>query len=129
MARSSARRAQTEPVAALVAVFVVGLALATYAGAFETLDVRDDDRALADPTVERIERALTSGGVVQRADLSSARRRGPEGYRLNVTLRYGDSVERAGPTPPPSADRASRRVSVAVGPGAVVGRLEVSVWA
>lgn len=129
MPRWSARSGQIEPVAALAGVCVVAVALAVYAGAFEASLPGPASRSVADPTADRIERAVTVGGVVRPerlADLTSAV---PEGYATNVTLVTDDSRWTAGPAAPATADGASRRVSVRRSAASVVpGRLEVRVW-
>lgn len=129
MRRSSAREAQTEPLAAVVAVVVVAFALALYAGAFEANFPGPVDRNHAEAAADRIERALTVGGVARPDRLAAALDRGPDGYRANATVAVGDRIDRAGPAPPEAADTARRRVSVREGPGRVSpGRLEVRVW-
>ncbi|QLH77533.1 hypothetical protein HZS55_09590 [Halosimplex rubrum] len=129
MRRSSGREAQTEPLAAVVAVVVVALALALYAGAFETNLPGPVERNHAEAAADRVERALTVGGVARPDRLAAALDRGPDGYRVNATLAVGNRTERAGPTAPGTADTARRRVSVDTGPGRVEpGRLEVRVW-
>lgn len=129
MRRSSARRAQTEPFAALVAVAVVALALATFAGVFEASVPAPVDRNLAEPAADSVERNLTAGGVVRPDYVENRTGRGPDGYDVNVTLEWGDGRETNGPTAPDTADVASRRVSVFLGDADVVpGRLEVRVW-
>jgi len=128
MRRSSAE-GQTEPFAALVAVVVVALALALYAGAFEANLPGPVDRNHAEAAADRIERAITVGAVAKPGRLADELERGPDGYDINATLSYGNSTERVGPVPPETADTARRRVSVRTGSSEVVpGRLEVRVW-
>ncbi|WP_415380819.1 hypothetical protein [Halosimplex sp. TS25] len=129
MRRSSARSGQTEPVAALVAVVVVALALALYAGAFEANFPGPVDRDHAEAAADRVERAVTVGGVARPGRLADALDRAPSGYEANATLTVGNVTEHAGPAAPSTGDSASRRVSVRVGGGRVApGRLEVRVW-
>jgi len=129
MRRSSGREAQTEPLAAVVAVVVVALAIALYVGAFEATLPGPVDRNHAEAAADRVERALTVGGVVRPDGLAEALDRGPSGYLVNATLVVGERTERVGPTAPETADVARRRVSVRTDPGRVVsGRLEVRVW-
>ncbi|QPV63923.1 hypothetical protein I7X12_04635 [Halosimplex litoreum] len=129
MRRSSGREAQTEPLAAVVAVVVVALALSVYVGALEASLPGPVDRNHAETAADRIERALTVGGVARPDRLATALDRGPDGYRVNATLTVGDRTERVGPTSPEAVDTARRRVSVRIGPGRVEpGRLEVRVW-
>jgi len=129
MRRSSAREAQVEPLAALAAVSVVALALATYAGAFEASLPGSSERNIAEDTADRVERGVTVGGVAHRSRLSveTLRRVSPEGYHVNATLVTDSGISRAGPAAPATAGTASRRVSVRTG-AVVPGRLEVRVW-
>jgi hypothetical protein len=57
-------RAAVEPLAALVAVLVVGAALGLYAVALDDATV-DRHRPGAESTLDRVERAVTVGGVVE----------------------------------------------------------------
>ncbi|WP_135851650.1 DUF7285 family protein [Halorussus salinus] len=121
-------RAQVEPLAALAAVFAVGVALSAYAGLLGDV-IPTPDRNLADPAVERAARAISETGVADPQSLAAGLRAGPAGYRVNLTLRTADESWQAGPTPPPSADAARRAVSVRVAPGSVrPGRLRAEVW-
>ncbi|MFC7194298.1 hypothetical protein ACFQL4_05895 [Halosimplex aquaticum] len=128
MRPSSASRGQTEPVAALVAVVVVALALAVYAGAFE------ESAGLCRPRPRGGRRRPrrtgdNRGGVARPGRLGDALDRVPTGFEANATLTVGDRTEHAGSAAPTTADSASRRVSVRVGAGRVAsGRLEVHVW-
>jgi hypothetical protein len=129
MERLSGRRPQVEPFAALAAVFVVGIAAAVYAGAFEAAFPGPTGQSVAEATVDRVERDLGSNGVLDPASIARAGRLGPEGYHLNLTLAYADTTVTRGPAAPAAADLATRRVSVRVGFGDVrPGRLEVRVW-
>ncbi|WP_436927853.1 DUF7285 family protein [Halosimplex amylolyticum] len=129
MPRWSANSGQTEPIAAVVAVFVVALALALYAGAFEASLPGPADRNHAEAAADRVERAVTVGGVAREGRLDAALDRAPGGFEANATLTVGDRTEHAGPTAPTTADVASRRVSVRIDAGRVIpGRLEVRVW-
>ncbi|USZ68912.1 hypothetical protein NGM10_04045 [Halorussus salilacus] len=130
----SSGRAQVEPLAALVAVFAVGLAVSAYAGVLDSA-LPTPDRNLADPTVERAERAVTDAGVVAPDELAGGLDAGPDGYRLNLTLVAGDRTWHAGPRAPPTVDSAAASdaaevtVSVRVAPGRVrPGRLRAEVW-
>jgi len=129
MARSSARKGQTEPVAALAAVVIVAAALSLYVGAFEATRPGSPERSPAEQAADRIERALTRGGIVDPGRLDRALAMRPEGYHCNVTLRYGTETGHAGPAAPETADRASRRVSIRTTGGSITpGRVEVAVW-
>jgi hypothetical protein len=126
MSRSSGR-GQVEPTAALVVLLVVCLAVSTYASALGGGDTRRD---FAPPTLDRVVEALSTGGVVDPERTPRARRAGPAGRRLNVTVAAGGRRWHAGPTPPGrDADVATRRIGVAVGVGRVApGRVRVEVW-
>lgn len=126
------RRAQVEPLAALVAVFAVGVALSAYAGVLDAA-VPTPDRNLAEPTIERAERAVAETGVLAPENLPAGLRAGPDGYRLNLTLAAAGQSWHAGPTPPPRADTADHTaelaVSVRIGPGKIrPGTLRAEVW-
>ncbi|MDZ5813374.1 hypothetical protein U4E84_18755, partial [Halorubrum sp. AD140] len=60
---STADRAAVEPTAALVAVVVVGLGLGLYAGAFADATPVDDQSG-ARAALDRVEKTVTVGGVV-----------------------------------------------------------------
>ncbi|WP_132057429.1 DUF7285 family protein [Halorussus amylolyticus] len=127
-------RAQVEPLAALVAVFAVGLAVSAYAGVLDAA-LPTPDRDVAEPTGQRVERAVTDAGVVEPDRLADGLHAGPDGYRLNLTLAADGETWREGPPVPDRADApdaldtAEFVVSVRVGPGRVQpGRLRVAVW-
>ncbi|NHN58060.1 MULTISPECIES: hypothetical protein [Halorussus] len=121
-------RGQVEPLAALVAVFAVGAALAAYAGVLDAT-VPTPDRNLAEPTVERAERAVGPASVADPDALAAGLRAAPDGYSVNLTLSTAGRTWRAGPTPPARADAATLAVSVRVGPGRLgPGRLRAEVW-
>ncbi|WP_135825604.1 DUF7285 family protein [Halorussus ruber] len=128
-------RAQVEPLAALVAVFAVGVALTAYTGVLNAA-LPTPDRNLAEPTVERAERAVgDESGVLAPDALSSGLSAGPDGYRLNLTLQTGGRTWHAGPVPPKNSDSADapdstrRTVSVRVAPGRIrPGQLRAEVW-
>lgn len=137
----STTRAQVEPLAALVAVFAVGVALTTYAGVLDAT-LPTPGRNLAEPTVERAEHEIAEQGIVAPEDLSEGLSAGPDGYRLNLTLVAADQTWHAGAMPPAnigasSAERTAENaidtaetiVSVRVGPGRIrSGRLRAAVW-
>ncbi|MFC7044894.1 hypothetical protein ACFQH6_05165 [Halobacteriaceae archaeon GCM10025711] len=126
MRRSSARRGQVEPMAALAAVFAVGLALTATAGTFAAATPATE-RDLADPAMRRVLATTRTGSVLQPARLSAAS--APAGYRLNVTVVAGDRRWHTGPTPPDAAASETRTVPVRTGPGRVQpGRVRVEVW-
>ena len=128
MSRWSTRRAQTEPIAALVAVLAVGVGLTAYAGVLGTaLDPLD--RNVAEPTLGRVHHEVTADGVVRPALLDEGVSAGPDGYRVNATVTVDERRWTAGPIVPLNADRADRPAGVALEPGVVrPGRLRVAVW-
>ena len=122
------RRGQTEPLAALVALFAVCAGVNLYATVLGG-SVPVADRDLSDPTLERICDTASRAGAVSPELLSTAVDAGPDGRRVNATLSAGSRQWSAGPTPPERADRTSRTVSVRLGPGRIApGRLSVRVW-
>lgn len=126
MSYSCMRRGQIEPLAAVVAVFAVGLGVTAYAGVLDTALV-PTERNVAEPTLERVESTVTEDGTVRPTDLSTDC--GPDGYDLRVTVTTDERWWAAGPRPPRGAQTASRFVSVRVEPGVVEpGRLRVEVW-
>ncbi|TKX56737.1 hypothetical protein EXE44_13325 [Halorubrum sp. SS7] len=131
----AANRAAVEPVAALVAVIVVGLALGLYAGAFADA-APDEDRASATAALDRVEDAVTVGGVV---DPKRLRRAEAPGTATAIELEAGGERWSAASGPeapgPPGARSpeavavAERRVTVRVAPGRNVrGTLRAVVW-
>ncbi|SDF16725.1 DUF7285 family protein [Halorientalis regularis] len=129
MSRSSARRGQVEPVAAIAAVFALGVGLTIYAGAVDDALPGTEPRNVAQPTLSAVEDAVETSGVIRPDRLSRVQSAAPAGRRLNVTLTAGDRRWTRGASPPESAQRASARVSIALGSGRVQpGRLTVRVW-
>lgn len=128
MPRSS-DRGQAEPIAALVAVVTVGLALGLYAGHLDASLPGSPDRALAESAVERVENAVAPAGVAKPSLLDAGQRAGPDGYRTNVTLTVGDDRWEAGPAAPTSADAETVRLGVRTSPATIrTGTLRVTVW-
>lgn len=138
MSRSSARRGQVEPVAALLALAVVCAALSLYAGVLgDALAVTDDSSSdsTAESVADRARAYLAPAGVADPERLDDVLGTAPDGYRLNATLTcrdVGGETGRewtAGPTPPSTAERAVEPVSVRVALGRVRPcRLAVVVW-
>lgn len=128
MSRSSARRGSVEPIAAVAALFAVTAGLGLYAGVLD--DARPtSDRDVATPTLDRVHERASDLTVVDPGAIDAARRAGPDGYRVNVTVRADGRRWAAGPAPPTRADHASRSVSVRLAPGRLrAGRLRVEVW-
>jgi hypothetical protein len=144
MSHWSARKAQTEPLAVLAALFAVGAGLALYAGVVDTTLSGDEERNV-DPTLRRVWDAVSEAGVLAPANLSDGLDVAPDGREIRITVTSvssstsrngGNTVATAdsrtwtvGPSSPPDAASASRSASVRVGPGRVrSGRLRVEVW-
>jgi hypothetical protein len=119
------------PTAALAATFAVVVGLGLYAGVLADATPGRDDRALADPALDRAHAALSpEGTVVLPERVRSAVTTGPDGYRTNVTVRTAARRWSAGPPAPRSAETAARSVGVRLGPADVrAGTLRVEVWA
>jgi hypothetical protein len=134
MSRSSAPepgdRGQVDPLPALVAVAVVGLALSLYAGALGVLpSAEPDDDARAAVTLGAVCERICVGGRVDPATLDEGLAAAPDGYHLRIVLRSDRTSWGAGPIPPDGAAGAARTVTVRVGPHRTVpGRLRVVVW-
>jgi len=131
MSRSSGR-GQVEPTAALVVLLAVSGAVSAYAVALDGVSAeRRADRALADPTLDRVTGVLVTGGIAAPTRTERAHHAGPDGYRLNVTVAAAGRRWHAGATPPRGAttDVAGRAVSVRLAPGRIrSGRVRVEVW-
>lgn len=126
----SSDRGQTEPIAALAAVFAVGIALTLYAGAVDsTLPALTSEREMAPTAADRLlAEAEVLGAVRPPLDRPAAEAR-PTGYDLNATLRAGGSVWTAGEPQADTAECERRATGVRVAPGQVrPGVLEVCVW-
>lgn len=130
MSRSSGRRGQVEPTVALAAVFGVVVGVGLYAGVLADATPGDRARNLADPAAERIhDEVAPSAEIVVPARLDRAGAAAPDGHRVNVTVTVASRRWTVGPAAPPTADTATRRTSVRVGPGRVrPGTLRVEVW-
>lgn len=125
MPRSSAR-GYVEPLAAIVAVFAVALGLGVYAGAVDDA-LGASERPVAEPVLEDLLREARTDGVVHPDRLAAATP--PPGWRANVTLATPEGHVTRGPTPPASADQASRQVAVRLGPRSIrPGKLAVVAW-
>lgn len=127
-------RGQTEPLAALVAVFAVCVGVTVYVGAHAGLAVVEPDRAPAAPTADRAASTLTADGAVNRSAfddeaLLDRLDAAPEGYEYRLTIQVDGNRLAAGPEPPAHADRAQRPIAVEVAPGEIrPGLLVVEVW-
>lgn len=121
-------RGQTEPIAALAAVLAVVVGLALFAGVAADVPA-GPERSVAEPALERAAASVLADGVVDPGADLDLDALAPEGYRANVTVAWSGGRRSIGPPAPPSADRASRPVTVAVAPGDLrPGRLVVEVW-
>ena len=131
MSRSSAEdRGQVEPTAALVVLVVVCAAVSAYATVINGA-IHEEKRSVAPPTLDRVVDVLASGGTVEPSRTARARKAGPGGYRVNVTVAAGGRRWGAGPTPPGTVntEMAARRIGVRIGPTRVrPGRVRVEVW-
>jgi hypothetical protein len=128
--RFASARGQTEPLAALAAVFAVAVGLSLYVGALDaTLPVPGAERDVAPTAADRVTAEATTFGAVRPPISDAAAAARPTGYELNATLVVDESIRTAGPSTPSTAACTDRRVSVRVAPGRVrPGRLEVCVW-
>lgn len=131
--RRSGTRAQTTPLVALIALFAVCTGISLYAAGLDSMLPTGTDNELADPTLDRVHDAVSTGGVVDPVALLRASRVAPDGYRVAVAVRTARGRWTNGRRPPsdgrPGVDRATRPVSVAAGGGEVIwGRLTVWVW-
>jgi hypothetical protein len=126
MRPSSADRGYVEPVAALGAVFAVSVGLALYAGTLPAV-APTETRQTASVVLDAVIGETETLGVLRPRALDH--RHAAAGVSTNVTLATSERRWARGDTPPPRADRSSRRVSVRVGPGSVrPGRIRVAVW-
>lgn len=127
---SSSARAQVEPLAALVAVFALGVGLSVYVGALDaTLPALSTERERAPTALDRFVSASSSLGSIHPPLDRAGETARPTGYELNATLRTTAHTWGVGPPTVNASECARRRVSVRSGPGRVrAGRLEVCVW-
>jgi hypothetical protein len=130
MSRSSARRAQIEPLAAIAAVFAVTAGLSIYAGMLDDVLPRSAATANPEGAIPAVEAALEANGVVDPSRLTGRLLRdGAAGETRNVSLVVDDRRWAVGPAAPVTARAATERVSVRLGAGDVKpGRLTVRVW-
>lgn len=126
---SSGQRGQTEPLAALAAVLVLGFALALYADALSAVEPTHPETGPADATLQSVHDAVSEDGAARPRRVQAATAAGPQGYDVNVTLGAADRRWTAGPSPPPSATDAGRRTPVRVDRWTIrPGRLRVVIW-
>ncbi|WP_434520833.1 DUF7285 family protein [Halorubrum sp. AS12] len=132
---TAADRAAVEPIAALVAVMVVGLALGLYAGVLDDA-APDRSRQTAETALDRTERAIAVGGVVDPSRIRNAEAPGAataveleaDGERWLVAS-GPDAPGPPGVRSPEAVAVSERRVTVRVAPGRNVrGTLRAVVW-
>jgi len=130
MSRSSARRAQVEPVAAVVAVLALCLAVAAYGAVSAGVLPERTSTAPAERVLDDAVDAATPAGSVVVSPSHLSESVAPAGYDATLRLTAGERSWTAGPAEPPSdAASATRRVPVRVANGdARPGRLTVEVW-
>lgn len=123
-------RGQTEPIAALVAVFALGAGLSLYVGVLgATLPSLTEEAEMSPAAADRFLTEASTAGVIRPPIGGAVEDARPNGYGMNVTLRSGSAVWNGGPPRGDAADCTHRRVSVRVAPGTVrPGSLEVCVW-
>lgn len=125
----SSDRGQTEPLAALAAVVVVGLGLGLYAGVLDAKLPGSPDRKLSESVIERVESTVAPAAVALPSRIDESQAAGPDGYRMNVTLGAVDQYWTIGPFAPEGADTSTARIGVRVGTSKIrTGTLRVSVW-
>lgn len=126
----SSGRGQVEPLAALAAVFAIGVGLAIYVGAVDaTLPRLSQSREVAPTAADRLVAEASSFGAVVPPLAEPVAAATPTGYRLNATLRAADGAWTGGPTAPATAECELRTVAVRVAPARVrPASLEVCVW-
>jgi hypothetical protein len=129
MSRWSARRGQTEPLAALAAVLVLGLALGLYADVLAAVEPPQSRSPTAGASLQRVHDAVTDDGVAVPGRLDHATGVAPPGHDLNATLSAAGNTWTVGPVPPQDAPSASRQTPVRVDRWtAAAGHLRVVVW-
>lgn len=143
-------RGQVEPIAALLAVVVIAIALTMYGTALLEILPGQEERSVTDPTLRNVWEQIRDSGVYESGALSGPsavdRRVLPERYNvyINVTrlrtdgslIEVDELVFDADPSegtivmdPPEAASVVSRPIPVRVSPGRVVGgTLHVAVW-
>lgn len=123
------RRAQTEPIAALVAVLAIAIGLGIYAGV--AADHRtEEDGTDAEATMQRVSATVLNDGVfADPGDRSlDPERFARPGERVRIEIRWEGSRWTIGRRAPPGTDAAWRPVTVQTADRQVPGRLTVRVW-
>lgn len=122
-------RAQTEPIAALVAVLAIAIGLGLYAGVAADHRIEEDGTD-AEATMQRVSAAVIEDGVFGDPgdrSLDSERFARP-GEAVRIEIRWEGNRWSIGRRAPPGADAAWRPVTVQTADRQVPGRLVVRVW-
>ncbi|WP_266076019.1 DUF7285 family protein [Haladaptatus caseinilyticus] len=132
--RRMSKKGQTQPLAAIIAVFAVCVGLVTYTGVLGDA-TPNPERNIASTILSDVREIASSNGVVEPRKLSDGMQSKPDGKRLNISLslrsRSGTTVNRwhVGPPVPANADTAETVVSVRTAPGRIrPARLHIGVW-
>ncbi len=127
---SSSDKGQTEPLAALVAVFALGVGLSLYVGVLDSTFVAlSDDSEITPTAADKLTTEASSFGILQPPIDDAVAAAKPNGYRMNATLHADESTWSGGPLNSVASDCVERSVSVRTAPGTVrPGHLEVCVW-
>jgi len=127
---SSSDKGQTEPLAALVAVFALGAGLSLYVGVLDsTLPLLSSETDITPTAADKLVSESSPFGSIRPPIEGPVTDSRPTGYRLNATLRSDGMIWTGGPPITDSADCIERTVSVRTDPGRVrVGVLEVCTW-
>ena len=127
--RRSSVRGQVEPLAALAAVLAVSAGFVVYADTLDDAVPGQPDDETPTAILDSVHRSLQTTGVSAPGRLDMAMATVPGEWKANVTLAAGSERWRRGPSPPESADRVTRRVSVRLAPQRIEpGQLRVVVW-
>lgn len=120
---SSTRRAQVEPLPALIAVAVFALALSVYGTTIEAVPLASQN-GVSDATVDRAIETISEGTVIVPDRLDRLQGRLPDG--TTVVVRAAGRQWRWGPAPAPDDPFVVRHVLVRTSDGAVPGVVRVS---
>jgi hypothetical protein len=140
-------RAQTEPLAALVAIATFCVAVSMYAGVHtNVIPAVGEERQLAEPTAEQIWNDISTKGVYADDSLDVEQSTLPNGYYVAITVTtvsatghrqtvahriYGPAAEVVSESvrPPDDAEKHERSISIKRRPADVQpGTLTVEVW-
>lgn len=126
----SSDRGQTEPLAALIAVFALGVGLSIYVGVLDTtVPMLTDDADMTPTAADALVNEASSFGTVQPPLGDAVEAARPKGYGMNATLTTRDGAWSGGSTSPSEIHCGTRTVSVQTAPGVVrPGTLEVCLW-